>query len=220
MKVSGTHELGAGRDQVWEALQDPAVLVRTLPGCEALERTAPDRYAVTVKAGVASIRGTYSGTVGLADQDPPNAYTLVASGQGGPGTVDATARVTLADTSAGGTLVSYDADAVVGGMVGGVGQRVLTTVARSMAGEFFVNVDEHLRTGGLAPAPAAPAGPAPAEAQAVGEVFRAPPRPAPAVDLRALALAAFAGALIALLGVLVGRRSAGRAAPPPAPERR
>lgn len=193
MKVSGSHQLGAPPQRVWAALIDPAILARTLPGALSLERVGDDEYRVTVEAGIASIKGVYSGTVTLADQRPPQAYTLRASGSGGPGTIDATAAVTLTAADGEATLVSYDADAVVGGTIAGVGQRVLAGVAKRTAAQFFSAVDAELT----------------APAQAPSQVFERPPRP-PAVqgDLRTFVVGAAFGAVVALLGVLVGRRSA------------
>ncbi len=94
MKINGTATLQAPRDRVWAALNDPAVLVRTIPGCEKLEALGDDRYTMTVTAGVASIKGTYLGDVALTDPEPPTAFTLKASGAGAPGTVNADLRVT------------------------------------------------------------------------------------------------------------------------------
>jgi len=137
-------------------LNDPAVLVRTIPGCERLEQVGADAYRMTVNAGVASIRGSFSGDIRLADQRPPHSFVLRASGSGAPGTVTADVAVTLADSGGGSTLLSYDADAVVGGMVGGVGQRVLSGVARKTAAEFFAAIDDVLTA--AVPEPGAPAG--------------------------------------------------------------
>ena len=125
MKVTGSATLHAPREKVWAALQDPAVLVRTIPGCQQLEEVGPDAYRMTILAGVASIKGAYTGDVALTDPDEPTAFTLRASGAGAPGTVSADVRVTLSEAGDG-TRLDYDADAIVGGMIGGVGQRVLT----------------------------------------------------------------------------------------------
>ena len=61
--------------------------------------------------------------------------------------------VLLEEGDGGTTILSYDADAVVGGMIGGVGQRMLTGVSKKMADEFFRNVDAVLT--GAAPTAAA-----------------------------------------------------------------
>ncbi|MEV0197603.1 carbon monoxide dehydrogenase subunit G [Nonomuraea sp. NPDC050691] len=158
MKVAGSAVIGVERDRVWAALRDPAVLVRTIPGCERLEESGPDTYRMTVHAGVASVRGLYQGEVALADPLAPESFVLRARGQGAPGTVDATVQVRLSEVD-GGTRVDYDADAVVGGMIGGVGQRMLGSVARRTAGEFFSAVDRLLR---------GPVEPSTAEPSAVG----------------------------------------------------
>ena len=143
MKVTGSATIAAPLPQVWDALQDPAVLARTIPGCHSLEATGQDAYRMTVSAGVASIKGTYVGSVRLADPVPQHSFVLRAQGQGAPGTVDATVLVRLSPGE-GCTRVDYDADAVVGGMIGGVGQRMLGSVAKKTAGEFFAAVERSL----------------------------------------------------------------------------
>ncbi|MGI5272838.1 SRPBCC family protein [Nonomuraea sp. CA-218870] len=161
MKVAGSAVIGVERDRVWAALQDPSVLVCTIPGCERLEECGPDTYRMTVNAGVASLKGVYQGEVALAEPTAPERFVLRARGQGAPGTVDATVLVRLSEVD-GGTRVDYDADAVIGGMIGGVGQRMLGSVARKTAGEFFAAVERHLRTApqpSQEPAPALPAEP-------------------------------------------------------------
>lgn len=202
MKVTGSATLHAPREKVWDALNDPAVLVRTIPGCQQLEEVGPDAYRMTITAGVASIKGTYQGDVALTDQDQPGAFTLRASGAGAPGTVSADVRVTLAESD-GTTRLDYDADAVVGGMIGGVGQRVLSGVAKKTAGEFFKAVDDVL-TGKAptVPAPREEAVAVPGAAPAPG-VFQAPAR-ATALGGDDFLRGVVVGAAVALLGALVG----------------
>jgi len=224
MKVSGEATLHGPVDRVYAALNDPAVLVRTIPGCERLEQVGPDAYRMVVTAGVAAVKGTYLGEVALAEQDPPHAFVLKAAGSGTPGTVSAQARVRLAPAGDETTLVSYDADAVVGGVVGGVGQRVLTSVARRTAGEFFAAVDAVLTgaepagsagaelAGSIGAEPAQAGAPVPAGADAAGGSATAPlvfTRPSGAGPSRVLAPGGFVagavfGAVAALLGAVVG----------------
>jgi uncharacterized protein len=197
MKVSGSAVLHAPRPRVWTALQDPAVLVRTIPGCQQLEQVGADSYRATVTAGVASIKGTYSGDVRLTDQAEPDSFVLHASGAGTPGTVSADVRVSLTETEDGATRLDYDADAVVGGVIGGVGQRMLAGVAKKTAGEFFTAVDDVL-TG------RAPQVPEAADQAAAPGVYTAPPTPGRHAALTPVLPAAAVGGLIALAGVLVG----------------
>jgi uncharacterized protein len=220
MKIAGNATLHAPVEAVYEALRDPRVLVRTIPGCERLEQVGEDAYRMTVTAGVASIRGTYAGDVRLTDQRAPHGFVLRASGSGAPGTVSADVAVELAEADDGTTLLSYDADAVVGGMVGGVGQRLLAGVARKTAGEFFAAVDGVLNGQGPEAAEAeAAAAPATAGDQAAQEraVFAAPGRRPGVAGLPGgeFAAGALVGAAAALAGALVGGYLARRAARDP-----
>jgi uncharacterized protein len=206
MKISGMATMHAPAGRVWEALNDPAVLVATIPGCERLEPTGPDSYRMTVTAGVASVRGTYSGEIALSEQREPSSFLMVASGSGGPGTVSTSVRVTLADTTDGLTEVSYDADAVIGGMLAGVGQRMLASVAKRMAGEFFAAVDDVLA--GKAVVPAMQATPATAGQPGIPghqqAAFLAPARGESVARGADFGRGVLIGAAVALAGVLIG----------------
>lgn len=202
MKISGADVLPFPVDQVWDALLDPAVLVATIPGCSRLETTAEHTYAMTVTAGVAAIKGTYDGSCALSDLVPHTSLVMRLQGAGAPGTIDATVAVTFEQTTEG-SRIAYDADAVIGGMVGGVGQRMLSSVARRMAGEFFGNVGDALTR------PPVPGAPVAAPQAGPGQVFVAPPASrasSPDDFLKGIVV----GAGLVLLGVvaqgLFGRR--------------
>jgi carbon monoxide dehydrogenase subunit G len=206
MRISGHDIVPSPVEEVWDALLDPAVLVRTIPGCERLETTGENTYAMTVTAGVAAIRGTYDGTCALSDLKPHESLVMRLQGSGAPGTVDATVHVSFETPEAGQTRIAYDADAVVGGMVGGVGQRMLGSVSKRMAGEFFGNVANAI--GGTG-AQAGEAGaehdgrlPEASSGGAAGQVFTAPPRPAS--HQREFLTGVAVGAGLVLLGVVAG----------------
>ncbi len=201
MKISGTDSIPFPVAQVWDALLDPAVLVRTIPGCERLETTGENAYAMTVTAGVAAIKGTYDGTCALSDLVEHRSLVMRLQGAGAPGTIDATVNVAFADED-GGTRISYDADAVVGGMVGGVGQRMLTSVSRRMAKEFFDNVAAAI--GGPAPAAAVTAS---TPEGAAGPVYTAPARTAAGGVSSEFHTGVAVGAGLVLVGVIAGRWS-------------
>jgi hypothetical protein len=206
MKVNGSAVLHADRQRVYDSLNDPTVLAGAIPGCQSLVPLGGDRYRMSVTAGVASIKGTYDGEVVLTDQQPPESFTLRAKGAGAPGTVDATCRVSLTTQPDGSTRLDYDADAVVGGVVGGVGQRMLQGVSKKMAGQFFGNVDDVLQ--GRRPAqPAAAAAVSAAGSLGEGTSSRMPlAHPGLAPSRTSPLAAAAVGAVIALAGVVVGWR--------------
>jgi carbon monoxide dehydrogenase subunit G len=211
MRITGENTLSAPAQQVWDALLSPGVLVATIPGCQRLAETGPHTYAMTVTAGVAAIKGTYEGTCSLSDLKQPSSLTMRVEGAGAPGTIGATVAVTLAEAEPGVTTLSYDADAVVGGMIGGVGQRMLAGVAKRMANQFFGNVEAALTDGSAVPAAGHVAGPAvvttPGSAPA-GDVFTAPATtpPVTAADQRSFLAGVGIGAGLVLLGVVVGSR--------------
>ncbi|WP_448626078.1 SRPBCC family protein [Geodermatophilus sp. URMC 64] len=212
MNLDGSAVLHADPDRVWSVITDPAVLARTIPGCESLEKTGDDEYRMNVSVGVGAIRGTYAGEVRLSDQDRPKSYVMHASGAGAPGQVRATVQINL-EPSDEGTALTYSADAVVGGPVAGVGQRMMTGVAKRMAGQFFKAIDAEL-TGAVVPIGAAPSARVPAEAEpaapaasgAVPQVFagRAASAAAGGSDTQTFLLGAGVGALLTAFGVAIG----------------
>ncbi len=215
MRITGQNTVAAPVQQVWDALLDPGVLVSTIPGCERLQETGPHTYAMTVSAGVAAIKGTYNGTCALSDLVEPLSLTMRVEGAGAPGTIGATVGVSFRAESDGTTTLSYNADAVVGGMIGGVGQRMLASVSKRMAGEFFGNVEKAITHG--------PAGPEQPGGQVEGAVttpvaagtgtgaavFSPPPSTRSTVgglDQQSFLSGVGVGAGLLLLGVLVGSR--------------
>jgi carbon monoxide dehydrogenase subunit G len=145
MKLEGSYDVKAPRDKVWNAFLDPATLQKAIPGCEKLELIGPDEYKATLKIGVAAVKGTFEGKVRLLDKKPPESYRLAAEGSGGPGFVRSDTVITLSDAD-GGTRVSYTADVLVGGLIAGVGQRMLGGVSKMMADQFFNRMGELLTT--------------------------------------------------------------------------
>lgn len=156
MKISGVATLHARAEEVWTALNDPAVLARAIPGCERVEATGRDSCRITMTAGMASAQGTYTGEVSVSERREPVSFALTAQAVGEPGTVGASVQVRLTAADGGSTQLSYDADAVVGGAIAGVGQRMLASVAQRMAGEFFASVNGVLTGEGAAAASAVP----------------------------------------------------------------
>ncbi|MBY4130915.1 carbon monoxide dehydrogenase subunit G [Rhodococcus fascians] len=211
MRIAGTATLAAPPAEVYDSMQDGRVLAATIPGVQSLEQLSDDHYKLSITAGVAAIKGTYDGEVVLSQQNRPESFVMTASGAGAPGTVRADVTIKLEPTEGGGTMLSYDADAVVGGMVGGVGQRMITGVAKKMAGVFFNGLDGVIANG-VPDAAAAPAeiaatdtgaGPTVLPVAVAGRAVGAG-APVAAQSVRSTLLAAAAGAGFALAGVVLG----------------
>jgi carbon monoxide dehydrogenase subunit G len=148
--MTGAVSLPAERNKVWEALLDPEVLAKAIPGCEELEKKSDTDYAAKVKIAVGPIKARFSGTVTLSDMDAPNGCTISGEGQGGiAGFAKGGAKIRLEDAPEGGTLLSYDVEANVGGKLAQLGGRLIDSVAKKFADQFFNNFAKE-----LSPAPA------------------------------------------------------------------
>src|SRR2546421_1105239 len=145
MKIEGTHDIPAPRPRVWEAFLDPEQLRQAIPGCEKLEAIGEDEYKATMKVGVGAVKGTFEGKVRITDKKAPDSYRMAVEGSGGPGFVRGEAAITLTD-NAGGTRVAYSADVQVGGLIAGVGQRMLGGVSKMMTDQFFNRMTELLQS--------------------------------------------------------------------------
>ena len=145
MKIEGSHEIPAPRQQVWDAFLDPARLRQAMPGCEKLEAVGDDEYKATLKIGIAAVKGTFEGKVKLSDKKAPDSYRMAVEGSGGPGFVRGEAAISLVEVP-GGTRVDYNADFQVGGLIAGVGQRLLGGVSKMMADQFFGRMSDLLKT--------------------------------------------------------------------------
>jgi carbon monoxide dehydrogenase subunit G len=137
MEFSGEYRIPASCQQVWEALNEPAVLQACIPGCRQLDKVSDTEFAATVVSKVGPISATFRGNVVLSDLDPPNGYTLTGRGQGGAaGFARMSAAVTLRPDGEG-TLLNYRANAEIGGKLASVGSRLVQTVAGKNADDFF-----------------------------------------------------------------------------------
>ena len=144
MKLEGSHDVPAPRQKVWEAFLDPEMLRQAIPGCEKLEAIGNDEFKATMKVGVAAVKGVFEGKVRLMDKKPPESYRMAVDGTGGPGFVRGETQINLTE-SAGTTHVGYTADVQVGGLIAGVGQRMIGGVAKMMADKFFGRMVELLQ---------------------------------------------------------------------------
>src|SRR2546422_1094132 len=135
MKLEGTHFVNAPRDRVYQSLIDPVVLRRCIPGCERLEKTAENTYSTTIRAGVGTIKGVFTGTVKLEDMRPPEHYRIVVEGKGAPGFLKGSGNLDLEEQGEG-TLIKYTGDLQLGGTIASVGQRMIQGTAKMMASQF------------------------------------------------------------------------------------
>ncbi|MYZ49876.1 SRPBCC family protein, partial [Propylenella binzhouense] len=136
MELKGEYRIAAPREHVWAMLNDPAVLRACIPGCESLDAEG-DGFAARVTTKIGPVKATFTGTVSLTNINPPESYTISGEGKGGvAGFAKGGADVRLAEDGDA-TVLSYSADAKVGGKLAQLGSRLIDSTAKKLAEEFF-----------------------------------------------------------------------------------
>jgi uncharacterized protein len=143
MRIAGSYAVAAPPERAYALLQDPAVLARCMPGCEALDRTGDGEYAMRMKMVLASMSGLFQGKVRIADPNPPESFRLVVEGSGKIGFMKGDGLLKLAAASET-TTVSYEGDVAVGGTIAAVGQRLVETTARMLIKRFFEKLNREV----------------------------------------------------------------------------
>lgn len=144
MKLTGEYTIPAPRQAVWDALNTPAVLQASIPGCESLEVTAENEFTAKVTAKVGPVKAKFKGKITLSDLVPPESYLITGEGQGGAAGFakgGATVRLTQDGDN---TILTYEVEATVGGKLAQIGQRLIDSAAKKMADDFFRTFIEQL----------------------------------------------------------------------------
>ena len=169
MDMQGSRSLAITQQQAWDALNDPEVLKLCIPGCDKVELTGENQYAVGMAVKIGPVSAKFSGKITLSDIVPPQSYAIGFDGQGGvAGFGKGKAQVSLQPTE-GGCELSYTVNAQVGGKIAQLGQRLIDGAAKGMAEDFFKRFDDEMQRRYPAPealVAEAPAEPAPSDAAA------------------------------------------------------
>jgi carbon monoxide dehydrogenase subunit G len=159
MKIEGTHTIKAARQRLFHLLTDPDVLKRCVPGCQSLEANEDGSYKMTMKTGIGSIKGVFTGSIRLEDIQEPSHYKMIVDGKGAPGFVKGIGELDLTEQEDE-TIVAYAGDISAGGTIASVGQRMILSSAKMLANQFFTSIDAEVE--------------AIAKAEESGEQFEAP----------------------------------------------
>ena len=136
MEISSTYSFAAAPQEVWNLLMDPEAIKACLPGCRELRPLGDDRYHAEMTIGVAAVSGSFTATVALSEQTPPQSYRLSVDATGKPGFAKGSALIVLSQIPSG-TEVKVTASAEVGGLIARVGQRLIEGVAKMTMDRFF-----------------------------------------------------------------------------------
>ena len=145
MKLSGSYQINLEKQKVWEALNDPKILQKTIPGCEEFKKNSDTGFTATATNKIGPFNASFTGDIELKDLDPPNSYKIVGSGNSSVGFASGEALVSLEDSGEG-TKLTYAVEANVGGKIAQVGSRLIDMTAKKMADIFFGKFSELIST--------------------------------------------------------------------------
>ena len=144
MKFEGNYDIDAEPKKVWELLNNPEVLHKSIPGCEEVIQTSPVKYEAVVTLKIGPIKARFQGHAEMTEQQPPNQCVIIFQGSGGiAGMARGEAKVLLTPNDRG-TELTYIADVVIGGKIAQIGSKLIEGTARKIADQFFINFVNHI----------------------------------------------------------------------------
>ncbi len=140
MKIEGSYTIKSKRERVFALLVAPEILQRCVPGCQSLEAQEDGSYKMTMKTGIGSIKGLFTGLIRLEDIAEPEHYKMIVEGKGAPGFLKGTGELDLIEQGDE-TTINYSGEVSVGGTLASVGQRMVQSAAKMMTGQFFAAIE-------------------------------------------------------------------------------
>jgi uncharacterized protein len=144
MKLQGKADFQASREVVWEVMNETEALKKATPGCKELVEVEEGVFEASLEMGVAAIKGHYDGEIVLSNKKPPQQMTLKIKAEGTAGIVEAIADLNFIESSEG-TIIEYKGEGNVSGLIAGVGQRMLTGIAKMILGQFFKAIAKEVK---------------------------------------------------------------------------
>jgi len=143
LRGEGMASIKTAPERVWEMLLDPETLRAIIPGCDSVEKISDTHFRADVNIGIGPVTGRYRADVTLSDLHPPHSVTLGGSAVGALGFGSGAGRITLVADGDGGTVMTYDYDASIGGKVASIGGRLLDGATKVIIGQFFAALARH-----------------------------------------------------------------------------
>ena len=136
MKLSGSYQINLEKQKVWEALNNPEILRKSIPGCEEFSKESDTEFSATATNKIGPFNASFTGSIELKDINAPNSYKIIGSGNSPVGFASGEAEVKLEEHNEGTKLI-YTVEANVGGKIAQIGSRLIDMTAKKMADIFF-----------------------------------------------------------------------------------
>jgi uncharacterized protein len=144
MKIEGEHLFKGPREMVWDMIRDPNMLMKAIPGSQEIKEVEPNHYEAAIHLRIGPVSGSFSGTLVVSDEIPPESCTLTVDGRGAPGFAKGVGYVKFADNGDQTTTLNYTGDVTIGGTLASVGQRMIDSVSKMMIKAGFSTLDKAL----------------------------------------------------------------------------
>lgn len=132
------------RSKVYEALNDPDILKKCIPGCEDLIKISDTELEAKVVLKIGPVKAKFGGQVTLDPSQAPERFSLTGEGNGGvAGFAKGGADVELIEDGDE-TILKYTAKADIGGKIAQLGSRLVKSTSTKLAGKFFENFKEEI----------------------------------------------------------------------------
>ena len=141
MKLTGSYQINLEKQKVWESLNDLETLRKSIPGCESFIKNSDTEFSATATNKIGPFNASFTGDIQLKEIDAPNSYIIEGSGNSPVGFASGKAKVKLENVE-GGTKLSYEVEANVGGKIAQIGSRLIDMTAKKMADIFFSKFSE------------------------------------------------------------------------------
>ena len=145
MKLNGSYQINLEKQKVWEALNDPEILRKSIPGCEDFKKDSETEFTATATNKIGPFNASFTGNIEIKEINAPHSYVIEGSGNSPVGFASGQANVKLEDFE-GGTKLIYEVEANVGGKIAQVGSRLIDMTAKKMADIFFGNFSNLIST--------------------------------------------------------------------------
>ena len=139
LEFTGSPDIAAPRERVWQRLMDPQFVAQSAPGVESVETLDPNNFKVVSAFGVGSIKVRFKLDVELSDVVEPERAIMRARGKAPGSAVDVVSSMRLEDAGDGQTRLAWKATSDVSGTVASVGARLLEGTARKLIEQFWTD---------------------------------------------------------------------------------
>jgi uncharacterized protein len=145
VNVSGERVFDAPRAVVWQVLNDPAAMAKTMPGVESFDIHDDKSWTANVKIplGLGGLKMKVDMT--KVEEREPEFAKLAVKGHGVGAMMNMETSFTLGDADGGGTSMAWSADVKIAGPVGSMGQRVLQPIVNQQVQHVLSALDAQVQ---------------------------------------------------------------------------